>query len=57
MDDSPHGGGSPSIAPILVAVAVLMVAVVMIAAGGGLQRPLTAPQSAVAMAPSHPRQG
>ena len=56
MDDSPDGaGGGPSVAPVVLAVAVLAVALAMIAAGGGLLRPLTAPKSAVVMAPSHPQ--
>ena len=52
MGNSPYGGGS-AIASIVVAAAVLLVAVAMIVAGGGVGRPLTAPKSVVALAPSH----
>jgi len=55
MDNSPGSGGR-SVTSVLVAVVVLTIALAMVVAGGGL-RPLTAPKSAVAMAPGHPRQG
>ena len=55
MDNSPDSGGR-SVASVFVAVMVLTIALAMIVAGGGM-RPLTAPKSAVAMAPGHPRQG
>ena len=53
MNDSPQGGAGAAIASLAATAVILIIMAAMIASTGGLQQPLTARQSAVAMTPSH----
>ena len=58
MNVSPqNGGGQPTIASVIFTVAVVAIMLAMVAAGGGVLRPLTSHTTVVASTPGHARQG